>query len=837
MKKYSLKSLRYIFKNIDSVDRDFIDDYKLLIYGNALSREGIIKMMKFIAFLLVTGDNHLTKMAYYLSIRLGIITKDFTILRDISNRLGYYPVIALTNRIKDNSNSESCIANSIFSEVLALTFKNNYYRTEEQYYFDNNVISLYNVRAIAPTSYGKSQLIIGKCIDRYNNNEKTCIVIPTKSLLSQTVSELVKYKGNRNNVITHPDMMTKQIVNQPHISILTQERLMAILTSYTNISYDYLFVDEAHNLLENDQRAKLLARDIIILKARNPKVCIDYFSPFIASPDTSLDIVNIKDRFSLECIDEFVKVPRYYIWNEADGQVLMYDQFINDFYELERARMNIFSATIEFGGSKNIIYANKPSDVEQIADALADEIEEVSFCEESEAKIEKACKAISIIIHDSYNLQKLLKHGIVISHGRMMDIVRNYIEYLFKDVPELKYIITTSTLLEGVNIPAEVIFIYDFRKGKQKLSYSSFHNLVGRICRFRDIFKEQNTNVELLMPKIYLMQNSRYMHRGADSKKYFRSVAKEDFSRNDEILNPLLKEYNGEDKNERRIDETNILGNIDAERKDLYIGIGNAQPVLAQTDFGKSCFKNGVNFFDIFSYEVAISQQLDKISCIENVDMLVKVISRYILGQTYNPVKKDWIYKFFINDILKSKISSILRNRSSGEFNFAKLIAGDINQWKKLVDKDGYYIAYVGKIGDCNKNGETGRINNFHKFERGIENLMVSYAVSLEKENLDNIDYNFMPIVDTLNDLGKIDESFYERLKYGTDNDFAIKLIQLGLDLSLARMIADDPSLRKLFKEDDASNLLYCIDKKKLLDKMLEADTPVIYIKSLNDLL
>lgn len=836
MNKYNLKDLRWALKK-ESIDNDktSLDNYRAFITDAYVSQEDIDKMIGFIAALLVTGDNNLIKMAYYLSIHLSIITNDYVILRDMSERLGYYPVIALIDKITNEQNNKVDNINALSSKVLSSIYKNKYFRTEEQYYFDKRVMGQENVRAIAPTSYGKSQLMIRKCIEKYRSGDRVCLIIPTKSLLAQTVSEIAKEKGDRYNVVTHPDMMTATISSRPHISVLTQERLMSILASFPNISYDYVFVDEAHNLFDKDQRSLILARAIIILKTRSPNSHIDYYSPFIIYPEKSLDVIGINNDSIVSRIDEFVKVPQFFIWDEEDTSLSIYDQFIDIFFEFEKTGIDLFSTAINCSGNKNIIYANKPSDVEAIADILADRTSEILFCEESKAIIDEACNSLSTLVHGSYNLIKLLKHGIVISHGRMTDIVKGYVEYLFKTIPELKYMVTTSTLLEGVNIPADRIFIYDYSKGTNNLSISSFNNLIGRICRFSDVFATNNYDISLLTPRVYIMHNARFMRRGANSKNFIRSVAKGDIVQKEILLNPLLEEYNTKDKIERRIKETTILGNIDNGRCSLYERISKTQPVLAQTEFGRLCFKNGVNFFDIFSFETAISQKLDKIDKIKDVDTLVGVLVECILEPTFNIRSSGWAYMIFTNTTIRNRILDILRNRASNDYNFAKLIALDIGRWQKAININEECIIYVGKIGDCDKNGAKGQFNNYHLFSKSDRNIMASYAVSLEKENLDNIDYNLMPIIETLNGLQKIDGTLYKRLKYGTDNDFTIGLIRLGVDLSLATIIVENNYLLEMFEERDS--VIKCINKEKLLSRMKENGLSRVYIKLADDLL
>ena len=149
MNKYTLKDLRWVFKkeSISNIDT-FLDDY--YAFFTNMSQKNTDKIIGFIATLLVTGDDGLIKMAYYLSIHFAVITNDFAILRDISERLGYYPVVELINKIINNQNKEPGNISNLLSRVLSLTCKDKYYRTEEQYYFDRRVLGQNNVRAIAP---------------------------------------------------------------------------------------------------------------------------------------------------------------------------------------------------------------------------------------------------------------------------------------------------------------------------------------------------------------------------------------------------------------------------------------------------------------------------------------------------------------------------------------------------------------------------------------------------------------------------------------------------------------------------------------------------------------
>ena len=102
-------------------------------------------------------------------------------------------------------------------------------------------------------------------------------------------------------------------------------------------------------------------------------------------------------------------------------------------------------------------------------------------------------KNISEYLQPQYNLLACLRKGIIYHHGRVPDAIRIYIEDLYRNEPAIKYVITSSTLLSGVNLPAERMFILDNKRGRSNLSHDSFKNLVGRIGRSSEIFNRKFT--------------------------------------------------------------------------------------------------------------------------------------------------------------------------------------------------------------------------------------------------------------------------------------------------------------------------------------------------------
>lgn len=65
--------------------------------------------------------------------------------------------------------------------------------------------------------------------------------------------------------------------------------------------------------------------------------------------------------------------------------------------------------------------------------------------------------------------------------------IRSQIEDLFKN-GTIKTIFCTSTLIEGVNLPADNLFITSYKNGLSSMTPIEFKNLVGRVGELNSIY-------------------------------------------------------------------------------------------------------------------------------------------------------------------------------------------------------------------------------------------------------------------------------------------------------------------------------------------------------------
>lgn len=825
---YTLKDLNSTIKNSEEITTI----YRKVILRQRLSKMEYNLLLRLIAFLFYMGDKPSMKAAYMLALHYGIKHDDYEILLHLAIALRYYPVVKLLQKY-DSKYNLSIInpTNEILYKALAsisLANDTGYQLSDQQYWLNLAVNSQENAAIIAPTSCGKSSLLIDKCLRQYANGNTVCIIVPTKSLLTQTLHDVISKKGNRRDIITHPEMLTKKLASSPFIAILTQERLLAVLVQHKQIKFNYIFVDEAHNLLPDDesQRARIIARALIMAKVRNEKLKIDFYSPFLITPQESLTSISSLFRPQISySIDEHMKIPQFMILENQTNRLKIYDQFSNAFYETDSKYADYLDVILKRSGAKNIIYANKPADIEKLSNILLHETSAIQYDQKDQKQIDEACVFLKQTVDASYLPISLLKHGIVMSHGKMPDLIKNYMEHLYKNIPKIRFMITTSTLLEGVNMPAEKLFMLSSKRGRRNLSYSNFHNLAGRIGRYNTIFSDNDPNPKLLAPEIYILYNTVFAPK-SNFKTFLKANANEaaQGQQKDDVENPLL---NLSLKPDEKRNEINIIANMDKNNLRAYRNLAsNIQ--TTKTEFGEQCCLYNVFTPYIEKHEEEINHFLKnkatKNGLIETGNELLSCISK-IFNNDLSSNSSGWLRS--LADRYKYKAyADIINQKTSNDNYFTLTVVNSIVSWKQCIGKK----VYVGSIGNEPKDeSQQNQYRNYHTFTQADANLIPSYAVALAKDKFDNVEQFIMPYVEILHNFNCIEEHFYKKLKYGTDDDLIIALICLGLDFGIAKIIGKNEHLRNLFTYNTGLNEI-TYDKEIVISAMYENDIVPFYI-------
>lgn len=384
--------------------------------------------------------------------------------------------------------------------------------TDFQFKLFSNLDNYKTVSFSAPTSAGKSHVLALEVVKLFKikNVKSVVFIVPTRSLMRQVLFDLVeqlnKYDLPEVEVLSAPVPVDKEQLNKGVVYVLTQERLINLLYSKEGTPHvDMLIVDEAQEI-EDDNRGMLLETSINKTLELFPEVGLLFSSPLRKNPEYLLSFFD-REESSLHFREASSPVSQNLILlSNKEGRNSKNIAIIDLHFTKERllpigeielpfpfrtssGQRKLFARLAQYftqDSDSSILYAGYPDEAETLADELID------LCNgniKTDNEISEFIRFLSEHVHESYALINLLKKGVAYHYGEMPMIVRNRIEDLFKK-QKIKFICCTSTLLQGINLPAKNIFIYKPKKGRTKdMPTGDFWNLVGRAGRLTREFQ------------------------------------------------------------------------------------------------------------------------------------------------------------------------------------------------------------------------------------------------------------------------------------------------------------------------------------------------------------
>ncbi|WP_084130648.1 DEAD/DEAH box helicase [Demequina sp. NBRC 110055] len=759
-------------RNLDG--STFADLYAKLMTGARMADAEYIDILRFGIFMSRAQDPHVQRLGYRIFLQYAELTGDYEPLREIAQSRDLIPLVVAIERLHPSLADESSLSETLFA-AHATNFEEQagaqpIHRTRGQM-----ELREFNAResaaiVVAPTSYGKSEMLIDKVAA--DLRRRTCVLVPSRALIAQTRASIVadyRVRASRVRVITHPDAFNN---DERFIAILTQERLQRLLIENPALSIDQLLVDEAHNLLAGDTRGVDLSQAILIARSRSARMAITYYTPFIGAPGNLHHIGGADQATHAKTVNEHVKVEHYVIAPPGERHRL-YDQFLNETFELENETpKDEIDAVLEAAGHRTLVYVNRPRDAQELAAQLATRRPTDSLS----PRAARAIAAIGDLIDPRYALIDAIKHGVMFHHGQVPDSLRLYIEELFRedDSADARFLVTTSTLLEGVNTPADCLVMMTAAKGRANLSRSAFRNLVGRVGRFRELFSPKRHDLALLQPRIYLIPSS-YSRKNWNVDSFLQKSANISAPIDDVVNNPLLE--HAEDVSDRHT-ALEYLENIEPG---VTTVVGAR---IATTEVGRLCFRHGVHDFDIFGAESLLQERLDARATDAPIDdvasLLDAIVDVFLDGVELNDAGE--LERIRDTAGARNFYAMFLDWRSRNE-PFKRMIAHFVRYWANLTDE---YV-YVGQRWGEVQYGEGFR-KLFVQMKSKTRAELVNLAVVKIKEEQDFVDFRLLKYVEVLFSLGRVSESMYFRIKYGTSDSYLICLLRNGFSPELARL-------------------------------------------------
>lgn len=715
------------------------------------------------------------EFAYYIILKYSIKYNDYKPLYDFSINFGYYPIsntITKLNLIQMDSIDDIIIKNGInkFKKKDIVETYEQKYNQDKFIHSNNNEIAY-----IAPTSYGKSSIISEKILtDRHN---KIGIIVPTKSLINQTYN-FIKQQILNYKIIMFDEMYEDD--DEKFIAIITQERGLRLLER-NNFYFEQIFVDEAHNLLLDDERSILLSRLINKNYSKNPNQKIVYLSPLV---DNSKNLKSYNEGN----IDEYkinfnLKEPEIFELR-LDGKVLKYNRFMNEFYILSD-NYSVIDYIRNNEKNKNFIFIARPVKIEK----FAKEIKEHKELETNNDELNLLADTLKKYVHEDFNVIDLIKHGIVYIHGKVPDQIKDYLEYKYKTIKELRYLIANHVILEGINLPIDNLYIMTVNS----LNTKQIVNLIGRVNRLNDVFTPDANNLDKLLPQIHFINTEEYNRKDSNMSNTIEKLRS--FDLDDRVENPILVEYN---ENKLKISD---------DKKEKNRGIIEKESKLFSDDDSEDAT------IEKIMIECGIDSYYDNITeVIERIKKVKKEIIEDLKWKDLNIIDK--ICYIFIDAIISINDYEIKRLKyiETKDFykNFIKMqkfqlkdrIKNQYRYFKSIQYNNEKNEFYIGK-----SYGEIAKItddykNNFNKvyikLDTKTDKELLNLAIVKLKIEDDFINYKINGFLQAMLKMEFISQEEYNEIVYGTNDKKKLNLMKKGLTYNLINKFENDNQIENL---------------------------------------
>ena len=704
----------------------------------------------------------------------------------------------------------------------------------------------------APTSMGKSFIMEAFIKSQILNGAKCNFarIVPTKALINEVREDTLRGLGsllkemNYSVVTAASDYSLEEDHN--FIFVMTPERLLYLLINKPDVKINYIFIDEAHKMTGRNSRGPFYYKTVDMLAQQDPMPHFIFASPNIPNPEVYLKLVTDAERGAENAISStFAPVTQFKflisqesksirIFNDHTQDTIFICKYGNDDMSAVTF-MNImtgFDQELPLNERKrNIAYFSSKNAAIQAARDYAENKPEID-----DDDLKQLADDIKAQVHGDYYLTKLIRKGIAYHIGYLPSSIRLRIEKLFKD-GKIIAMFCTSTLIEGVNLPADNLFITNYRSGFPKMTNVEFRNLIGRVGRIK--FN--------LYGNVFFISDGKQVTEKEYMKYLQEPIPDQQLSVVQE-LKPKLKKH---------VVETLLTGSSKIEP---YVTEGGKkQPeeeYIMMRKFGLILLKdimddrNSLVRREFAAYmpengEQAIREkfagQTNYIDSDINIsaDQSRRLAAAIRNGSHYPDKPEDgrFTHKIVLDfleelsrifDWDKYEFGTLGKRNRAGEHAKLSWYAVILSQWM-----EGHGLNYIMRqaIGYMNDNPQKFWLNDYTPafYEDTAEHRNVVFADTLEViENIilfsiSNYFLRFSNMYIAIHGEHSLDDNnWYEFVEYGTTNEITVFLQRNGFSRESANYIKDHPEY--IFRADDGLKLRRSLLKCKNNDAREEAE-------------
>lgn len=372
------------------------------------------------------------------------------LLNHLIRKVGLLPYIDIKNAIwedrfayeafkTDIGEKEKCVLHTAQSQVLKKLLKGN------------------SLAVSAPTSFGKSFIIDAFIAIKQPQN--IVIIVPTIALADETRRRLYSKFSNNYKIITTTDA----VISEKNIFVFPQERAFAYIDKIDTI--DILIVDEFYKASSDfdDERSSVLLSSIIEL---GKKAKQRYFlAPNIHSLATNVFTEGM----------QFLPIDFKTVVTFAERS---YEQKSKQEKKVEFKKRMLRRLVKRKQIGKTLIYAGSYNGINDVSDFFINEVSP-----KQSGLLIDFVDWLKSNYGSEYSLINLTKRGVGIHNGHLHRSLGQIQVKLFEEPNGLDYLISTSSIIEGVNTQAKNVILWSNKNGTNKIDYFTYRNIIGRAGR------------------------------------------------------------------------------------------------------------------------------------------------------------------------------------------------------------------------------------------------------------------------------------------------------------------------------------------------------------------
>ncbi len=611
-----------------------------------------------------------------------------------------------------------------------------------------------------------------------------------------------------------------------------------MLLENPNFKVDYLFIDESQKISSKDERSPLYYKLISMITNREQESKIFFSSPNIPNPSIYLKLIDdYEDDSSMSKSYKYTPVNQMkFILNYKTTNSYIYnslnDKFIDisNFFDLENIN---FSKLISYIGKnkQNIVYCGSTKKAVKLAVEYAATLEKKI----ENSKLDDLIKVISNDIHSDYYLLDVLSKGVAYHIGYLPANIREEMESLYRE-GIIKTMFCTSTLIEGVNLPADNLFVTSYKNGRSEFGEVEFKNLIGRVGRIE--YNLYGNVFLIILPTEELLQD-----------KFTDLILKEVDNQSLSIssnLKPKYKKYIIQELKQGNIS----LSKLDTQSYNDFKVMRKFSLVLLNDILNnrKSYIVEEFSKYMTEADEIEIRNKFIENKYIDNdisisPDQSKNLVEEIKKGLTY---PKSFDYNELIDFL--NKLSDIFKWKqyekdSIGRDNVLRWYAVILNQWVQ-----GYGLGQI-----INKAIKYKQINpkiyiDFKEVKyndsKDHRNYVISDTLDVIEQiilfQFSNYFMKFSSIYKKVFNLNSIENDWYEFVEYGTNNKLSIFLQKHELSRETALYIRRNPvyyiESKNIIKLKQ--NIMNCSNKSVSAElKLIKLNMPELFILNENDLI